>query len=223
MEKDIRLFNKAKEILSSLSEEELSSRLGCLELGDERKEILFDILAGKRPIGFHTQLDVFLYVIKSLFREEFDSLDTRQHLHSSCELYEFDPPKNGQNIIKHGISFREVVSYSSKFGSLMVRCPDEKDLDRIVIFSDLSNLNGQWRLELPLNPKFKSDCYVISIIHIRNMKFRFISSRVMSKNKNRKTLKNALKNIYPNDPSRKTDFIDRCIEILDENFFESHS
>ncbi len=223
MEKDIKLFNKAKELLSSISEEELSIKLDCLELEEGRKQTLIKTVTGEVDIDFYDKLNIFLYAIKNLFRDEFESLGAGKHLYSSCELYEFDPSKNGQNLIKHGISFGEVVSYSRKFGALMVPCPDKNDLERVVIFSDLANLADGHHLKLPLNPNVQSDCYIISIVHTRKMKFRFISSRVMSKTKHRKTLKNALKDIYPEDPEKKREFIDRCIAILNDNLLESHA
>ncbi len=209
--------------MSSIRDEELSIKLDCLQLEEGRKQTLIEILIGKVDIDFYNKLDIFLYAIKNLFRDEFESLGAGKHLYSSCELYEFDPSKNGQNLIKHGISFGEVVSYSSKFGALMVPCPDKNDLERVVIFSDLANLSDEHHLTLPLNPNVQSNCYIISIVHIREMKFRFISSRVMSKIKYRKTLNNALKDIYPEDPEKKREFIDRCIVILNENLLESHA
>ncbi|WP_230432149.1 BrnT family toxin [Plesiomonas shigelloides] len=223
MEKDIKLLNEMKELLYPLSEEELLIRLDSLELEEKRKQILCDILSGRVDIGLNHKLDVFSYAIKNLFQDKFESLGTVKHLYSNCDLYEYDPPKNGQNLIKHGISFSEVVSYSRNFGSLMVPCPHTEDSERVVIFSDLANLTDMFKLELPLNSNMQSDCYIISIVKMIGIRCKFISSRVMSKTRYKKTLKNALKNIYTDDPEKKEMFVDRCIEILKKNLFEIHA
>ncbi len=219
MENDIKLFEEIKGFFSSMEQEDLAKDLDCLGLPEERKNTLIDLISENLKMEFYSTLDVFLYALKIAYIEKFMTLNTSEHLKSKGDLYEYDPSKNGSNIIKHGISFHEVVSYASKFGALMVSCPDRNDSERVVIFSDLYNLKGVYSLDLPLNSDGKSDGYVVSIAHCRNNKFRFISSRIMSKKSHKKTLKNALKNIYPDNAEKKEQFIDRCLEILNQNLF----
>ena len=143
------------------------------------------------------------------------------HVYSSCELYEYDPPKNGKNIIKHGIKFGDVVSYSKKFGTLLVPCPDDKDGERYVVFSDLNLENGIYKLQLPLS-ELKDLNFIISIVSKSGGKFRFISSRIMSskKKKYRETIQQSLRSVKFVDKNSKQQFVERCVEIIERDLIQ---
>lgn len=222
LEKDIVLFREVNKALSSIEKEDISNWL-ITQSSPDRVNFLKSIIDGEESLELHDRLDILLYVLKSICWEKYDSLDSMSHLCSHSEIYEYDPAKNGQNIVKHGISFSEVVSYASKFGALMVQCPDDTDLHRIVIFSDLSNLNEQYKLMAPISSSDLSGSFVLSIVQNRELRFRFISSRLISKKRYLKTLRNALKNIYPNDPNKRDDFINRCLEVLKVNLIGNNA
>ncbi|WP_219013313.1 BrnT family toxin [Shewanella algae] len=214
------LLIKLKTLIKELPPEKFNKELSSIGVDNDRITKLFHLIKNDE---FHhgEQIDVSLFLLKHILPNDYERLVVKERIGSSNELYEFDPVKNGQNIIKHGISFSEVVSYSQRFGTLIVPCPDEHDGERNVIFSDLSATRCNRKLSFPL-PKVEeqAESYVISIVQSKAGKFRFISSRVMSRSRHKKTLKNALKNIYPNDNDAQEEFIDRCLEILKDNLFK---
>ena len=73
------------------------------------------------------KIDIEEYALKIIFPDVYNQSMITEHLYSTCDLYEFNPAKNGQNVIKHGIGFQDVVSYSKKFGTLIISCPDKND------------------------------------------------------------------------------------------------
>lgn len=136
------------------------------------------------------------------------------HTYSTSELYDYDPPKNGQNIIKHGLSFREVVNYSFQFGTLLAPCPDNNNGTRCVIFSDLDSGDNGRNLELPISG-MAGKLYTMSIAQQSSKKFRFVSSRILSGNSYKAIMGRAVKNIYQNNPAEKDAFLKRYIEIVE--------
>lgn len=211
-------------LLKTLKEIDTNKKFKELELSRDRAKVLFKIIKGIRTVNQFTAIDIHLFVLKKLFPDAYKAALPCQfnHMYSTCDLYEFDPPKNGQNIMKHGIGFNEVVSYSKKFGTLLVPCPDENDTERHVVFSDLNLENGKYSLEIPTtNMDAECEMYTLSIVHFRNQRFRFISSRAMSQQNCNRTMSQAFKNIYKNDPQKKKEFVQRCEEILAQSLFQS--
>lgn len=206
--------------IKQLSKEDFENKISPLGLPKNRKDLLFKFIQGEIQVSYSCKPDIEEYAIKILTPDVYASLPHEGHPYSSGEFYEYDPPKNGQNIIKHGIGFGEVVSYSKLFGTLLVPCPDDRDGERCVIFSDLNLERDGDELELP-PPGIGKINYTISIVHNRNGKFRFISSRIMSSNKTkyRKTMAQIFGDIIPNDLARN-DFIDRCVEIVETRLIE---
>jgi hypothetical protein len=205
---------EAWQAVRRLSKEEFEERIKLQKLPKDRQDLLFKFIRAEIQVSYSCKPDLEAYAVKSLIPEVYESLPHEGHPYSSCELYEYDPPKNGQNIIKHGVGFGEVVSYSQQFGALMVPCPDGRDGERQVIFSDL-NLKCKGD-ELALPPRgIREMNYTVSIAHYRGGKFRFISSRLMSskKDKYRKTMGQAFGEIIPDEQARQS-FIDRCMEIV---------
>ncbi|EPN9976914.1 hypothetical protein ACT5BL_003530, partial [Vibrio cholerae] len=220
---ECEVFPKLEKKICELDDDELYSRLDELKLGDKRKSILFNVLRGKVPLGFHQKLDIYLYVIKNIFPSDFDDYKINSHSYSKGRI-EYDPAKNGQNLIKHGLSFNEVVSYSGEsFGVLNVRCPADEG-KRIIMFSRLELLENDYKLDLPLNDSINNDIsYVISVVQSTDSGFRFISSRCMSSKKYKKTLNNALKNIFVDDSLAKSKLVEECLEILEKYLFPTNA
>lgn len=206
---------KAWQAIKQLSKEEFEEKIESKKLSKDRQDLLFSFIQGEIQISYDCKFDIEEYALKCLTPEVCEFLPHEGHPYSSCELYEYDPSKNGQNIIKHGIGFGEVVSYSSQFGTLMVPCPDDRDGERHVIFSDLILKRGGDELAMP-PPGIKETNYTLSIAHYRDGRFRFISSRLMSskKEKYRKTMAQAFGKIIPDEQARQG-FIDDCVEIVE--------
>lgn len=207
----------AWQAIRRLRKEEFEEKIKPQGLPKDRQDILFKFIQGEIQVSYSCKPDIEEYALKRLMPEVYESLPHEGHSYSACELYEYDPPKNGQNIIKHGIGFGEVVRYSRQFGTLLVPCPNDKDGERCVIFSDLNMERVGDELELP-PPGIRELSYTISITHHRNGRFRFISSRLMSaeKKKYRKTMAQAFGKIITDAEARQR-FIDRCVEIVETN------
>ncbi|WP_343674900.1 BrnT family toxin [Paraburkholderia heleia] len=207
--------SEAWQAITRLSKEEFDGRIKCQKLSADRQELLFNFIQGETVVSYGYRLDIEDYAIKSLMPEVFASLPHEVRPYASRELYEYDPAKNGQNIIKHGIGFGEVVSYSKRFGTLLVPCPDERDGERYVIFSDLNLERAEDKLELA--PRgIREMNYTVSIAHQRDGRFRFISSRLMSskREKYKKTMQQAFGEII-DDVREREAFVDRCVEIVE--------
>lgn len=200
---------------NEINKEESRKKMKRAGINDARFTLLAEVINGRVTVSYPDIWDIERYALKYLLPEEYESLSLGDHCYSSSDLYEYDPPKNGQNIIKHGLSFGEVVSYSRKFGSLLVPCPDEQDGERMVVFSDL--ILKDEKLSLPLaNIDFSKENYTLSIVQYRNGIFRFISSRLLSKTDYKKTMDQAFRNIYNDKKEQKDAFINRCVEIIEE-------
>lgn len=216
---DGTLTTEALNTLQNITNEDFHKGIKSQEISRVRVELLQDIIKHKKKVDFYLATDIKRYALKCLFPDFYASLCMGDHIYSTCELYEYDPPKNGQNAIKHGLSFREVVSYSSQFGTLLVPCPDKYNETRCVIFSDLDAGTDGKNLELPM-PGLSGRIYTMSIAQQVPEKFRFISSRVLSKNSYKEIMGRAFKNIYPEDPDAKICFTKRCIEIVEQYLFK---
>jgi len=211
--------SEAWQSVMSLSKEEFEEKIRPEKLPKDRKTLLFQFIKSEIQICHTSSLDIEDYALKCLKPEVYKSLRIKEHPHSSCSLYEYDPPKNGQNIIKHGIGFSEVVSYSKRFGTLMVPLPNQTKEKRYVIFSDLLLNRNSGELILPPQ-NIRELNYTISIVQQIIGKVRFISSRLMSskKKKCRNTIAQALREIISDEQARNA-IIDRCLEILETSLF----
>lgn len=212
--------SKAWQAIRRLSKAEFEEKIKPQGLPRDREDLLFKFIQGEVPLSYSCKLDLEEYALKRLVPEVYGSLAREVHPYSSNGIYEYDPAKNGQNMLKHGVGFGEVVSYSKLFGALLVPCPDSTDGERYVIFSDLNLQREGDALELPL-PGIKRMNYVISIVHPRDGKYRFISSRLMSskKAKYRTTMKQAFGEIIP-DAQALEGFIDHCVEIVETGLIQ---
>lgn len=209
----------ALRILQNITEEDFQKGIKLQGLSKVRAELLLEVIKSKKKVEFYLGVDIQRYALKCLLPAFYAGLSLGDHIYSTSELYDYDPPKNGQNAIKHGLSFREVVSYSSRFGTLLVPCPDSNNGTRCVIFSDLDAGVDGANLELPISG-ITGKVYTISIAQQSSGKFRFISSRVLSKNSYKEIMSRAFKNIYEDDPAAKSAFVKRCIEIVEQHLFK---
>lgn len=216
-------ISEALEFIKSLTKKEFEEKIEPQRLPEHRKELLFKFIQGEIHVSYSCRLDLEAYALKHLMPDFYDSIPHEGHLYSSGELYEYDPPKNGQNIIKHGLDFGEVVSYSKKFGTLLVPISNEADERRVVILSDLDLKCERDKLELPPPGIREMNC-TISIAHQREGKFRFISARLLSskKKKYEETIAQILGEITP-DAQARQGFIDRCVEILERDLIQPAS
>ena len=207
--------HEACQAIRQLSKKEFEEKIKHQRLPKGRQDLLFKFIQGEINVSNSSRLDIEEYAIKYLIPEVYNSLSHEGHPYSSCELYEYDPSKNGQNIIKHGIGFCDVVSYSEKFGTLSIPIPDEIDGTRCIIFSDLKLIQKGDELDMP-PPGIREMNYTISVVHKREGNFRFISARLLSskKKKYEKSIDQALGEIITDAQARK-DFVGRSVEILE--------
>ncbi len=206
--------------IKSLSKEAFEGKMAPQKLSKDRQDLLFKFIQGEIEVSYACKPDIEAYVLKCLIPDFYEKIAHERHPYSSSELYEYDPPKNGQNIIKHGIGFGEVVSYSRKFGTLMVPIPNERDGERFAILSDLDLKRESDELEMP-PPCIRKMNYTISIANLIEGKFRFISARLLSskKKKYEKTIAQALGEIMPDEQARQG-FIDQCVKILERDLIQ---
>ena len=165
------------------------------------------------------KIDIQRYALKSLFEETYKALHLTDHPYSAFDSYSYDPAKNGQNIIKHGFGFNEILSYSSEFGTLMVPCPDGNDGTRCVIFSNMDTGVNGGNLDLPF-PGTMGKVSTLSVAQQRVGGFRFISSMRLSRKSYLRTMMGSFKNIYDYDPNAKDCFVKRCAEIVERDLFK---
>lgn len=208
---------EALSLLKNLTVEEFSKNIEDLNLPEKRVQEFYDVVIEKTSIDSFSQFDIQEFALKLILPESYDEFKTDSHLYSTCELYEFNPAKNGQNLVKHGVGFGEVVSYSKRFGTLNIPCPDSNDSERIVSFSDF-DLENKYKPDFPLS-EFDGTRYCLSIVKIVSGKFRFISSRFLSSNKKKyiDTIYQSLRSVNFPDEASKHDFVARAVEILERD------
>lgn len=212
--------HEALQWLAAIEDDELRRKLKSFGLATSRQQLLYEIIRNKKKVDFYVKVDIERYVLKKLFLEEYNGLRLGHHLYSSSELYEYDPPKNGENMMKHGFNFAEVVSYSNNFGRYIVSCPDERDGARYVMFSTVDSEAAGQRLDFPM-PAVEGKVAVMSVGQMTDLKFRFISARFLSPDSYEEILKRAIKNIYEDDPVAKAEFMQQCADTIKELFFDT--
>ncbi|MCX5545222.1 BrnT family toxin [Paraburkholderia sp. CNPSo 3076] len=206
---------EAWQAIRRLSRDEFNEQIKYQKLSADRQDLLFKFIHGEIQVSYTCQPDIEAYALKALMPDVYRYLPHEAHPYSSSEHYEYDPAKNGQNIIKHGIGFGEVVSYSSQFGTLLVPCPDDRDGERCVVFSDLKLKRNDDKLELPPSG-IREVNYTISVVQQKEGRFRFISARLMSskREKYRKTMEQAFGEIFA-DAHAREGFVDHCVGIVE--------
>ena len=208
----------AWQAIKDFSNDEFKEKIKTAQLPEERQDLLLKFIQGKIQVSIDCKIDIEEYALKQLMGTFYESSTPQWHPYSSGEFYEYDPAKNGQNIIKHGIGFSEVISYSGgRFGVLQVPFPHKTDGQRYAVFSDLNLKHRGDKLAMPL-PSTRDMNYTFSITTFREGKYRFISSRLLSskKPKYKKTVEQVFKEIIPDEKERRG-VIDRCVEIIERD------
>jgi hypothetical protein len=213
----VALRRLSKEDFDALMTQPKPKELG---LAPSRKELLFKLIQCEVSVSPSCHPDIEAFALKTLMPDVVLSLPKEKHPYSSGRFYEYDPAKNGQNMLKHGLGFGEVVSYSKNFGALSVGLPGDENGELRAVFSDLQGLPDASVLELP-KANAKATSIVISIVQHRDERFRFISSRILPTDQNeyRKDVARALRRVLP-DPEARRPFIDRCVEILEQQLMK---
>lgn len=210
---------EALDKILNYSSEIFIENVQALEISRKRAIQFNEVLKGNISVSHFNKFDIEEFAIKHFYSTEiYKKIQTLEHIKSTCDTYEFDPAKNGKNIIKHGLSFGEVASYSARFGSVMIPTPHESDVQRVLIFSDLTLQKGR-KIELPLS-KIKNNNFTLSVAVNLNGKFRFITARLLSSQKSKfvQTVNQSIGAIKLPSVNSRTEFTQNCIELFKRNF-----
>lgn len=148
-------------------------------LNAARTELFYKLAKGDFALHPSDQPDIDAFSVSVLYPDTYRKLPRVDSPYSMGFSHEYDPAKNGQNLLKHGLGFGEVINYSKHFGVRMVHFLDPSDGERIALYSDLDLRPKENKLALPLDT-VKPLNAVMSIVHQRGGRFRFISSRLLS-------------------------------------------
>jgi len=210
---------KALGAILSYSNVAFIERVHTLKISEERADQFRRVLEGSIPVGGVNKFDIEEFALKHFYPPEiYKKIQTLWHIKSKGDNYNYDPAKNGQNIIKYGIAFGDVVSYSSQFGSVIVPIPHNEDAERVLLFSDLMLDKGR-KIDLP-PPKIKVKNFTLSVAVNIDGKFRFISARLLSSQKKKftATVHQSIGAIdFPSVDSRDK-FSKSCIEVFERHF-----
>ncbi len=172
----------------------------------------------KDESGYAFANDIKGYILRLLEPDCYMSMVNKNHTYSNGETFEYDPYKNGENIIKHGISFNDVISFSGgSFGTLLIPIKDEEE-ERLVAFSSFFSKE---QIQGVPPERINKMNYVISILTLREQKYRFISSRFLGSSGNyQKDISQSLKDIIK-EKSKKESFVNQCVQILEKNLINN--
>jgi uncharacterized DUF497 family protein len=212
-------IQEAMSCLREISEIEYKDKINSRGLPEDRQDLLFRFIHGEIHVNYSCKSDIESYAIKILRPDLYEKIEIEINPYSKGPFHEYDPPKNGQNIIKHGLGFNEVMSYSPRFGTLQVPIPNDDDGERRVLFSDFQLDGASLTLPLSDSPHIS---YTVSITHYRENRFRFISSRFMSSDKKEyeRTVNQVLRDTISDKSQRKL-FVKACIEIIERDLINS--
>ncbi len=211
--------NQALACLRKISFDDFSWYFDCEKIPTKRLHQFYDVINEKMTIDESGRFYIQEYALRFIFNEKYKKFED-EHFNSSGQLYEFDPSKNGKNLVKHGVAFNEVWSYSKKFGTLSIPFLDLSGEERVISFSDF-NLEGKYKAIFPLSEIINLR-YCVSIIkNTEKGKIRFISSRFLSSRRDKcyKTIYDSLNHAAFCNEKLKKDFVNRVIEILQRNLF----
>jgi len=188
-------------------------------LSKKRRELLCKFIKGELQIEPIAACDIKAYLSKRLGSYFCNGHFQGQHPYADNDDYTYDPAKNGENIIKHGISFNEVYSYSPNFGTMLVPVPDKTDVARYVMFCDLDIASDTNKLVMPpCSIENRKMAYVICIIDCSSGKLRFISARFLSEKRRKyeRTIEQTLERLDIKKKEKK-DFILHCLDFFERN------
>lgn len=136
-----------------------------------------------------------------LSRNAYKKLDIEHNnLGSDSELICYDPVKNGQNILKHGIVFHGVSSYCGGHLPLISPNRNTKGEYRQVLFSRYYFERGN-HIYLYDHKPDNEYVYLATVFTLRDLKMRFITSREIDLNKDIDNQLNMLIKIDNLDPA----------------------
>lgn len=195
-----------------------------LQLSAERAGLLQAIVRGHHDIDhLYTLLDIHLFCLKALHKHAYLQAQVQPHPAASGDLLTYDPPKNGQNLLKHGLTFPEVISYSPNFGVLQVPCPNAADGERLVVLSKLDipkDVSPQLPTPVILE---RRDLCTLTIAVLEKDGYRFISSRTFHRDNWGKVLDGAVKEIFEDEPEKRETFLRACQEAVESDLFDATS
>ncbi|MCH7388186.1 hypothetical protein MMO39_12895 [Acinetobacter modestus] len=199
-----------------------------LDLSESRKKFIKEIIVGINDLELFVRNDILKCLVKKKYEynesiEKYYELNLLSYnLYSRGTCWEYDPAKNGQNLLKHGLDFGAVANYGGgDFGGLISYTAPGKWLnddgeleveERRIVFSKYyaKNVNKKFFLD-----KFKEDdvfC-VASVVSMKDLKFRFISSRTI-RAKTLKQLTNELKNLIKDNELGEDIILDLRLSAL---------
>lgn len=161
-------------------------------------------------------LDVNLFLLKRISPSQHANQRVKKHLQSEGDLFEYDPAKNGQNILKHGLSFRESVSCARNFGTMTVpiEITGEK---RSAVFYELNLGEDHKTLDYAFRKwPTEASILVLTIAENLGLRYRLISSRRMSSKNTRAAVSEALRAVDIIDPNARSEFQYYCAQRLSE-------
>lgn len=192
-----------------------------LGLGKARVILLDKIISGEIYYSSCETNDVLRYIAKELNSDSYESLKLPENnLYSESEFVSYDPAKNGLNIVKHGIEFHAVHSYSNgTFGRLMVPTGDQSSEKRYVIFSKYKVV-GSKSPYLPEKFINRDEIFLATIASPRGGGFRFISSSILSSDRKKceDRVVAVIKDVVDDEGQMEAIRL-RSMEILDGYFF----
>lgn len=212
--------NHLRPLLEKLNGADLSEYRTNMGISKERLNLLHDVLSGTQDVrNLDSRVDIQLFALKTVFKAEYLAAKVKPLEGETKHLITYDPPKNGQNIIKHGLSFTELATYSPGFGILMVPCPSKDDCERLVIFNRLE-VHEAYEFDLPTKVmRERSDLCTLTIALTEGEGFRVISSRPFHRDNWDKIMAAELKGIYADEPKEKKSFIEKCQKKVEGELF----
>ncbi|MGA7437733.1 MAG: BrnT family toxin [Luteibacter sp.] len=139
----------------------------------ERRTQLYEFVQGRVQMNRIAGMDLRVFALNTLLKGGFRIAQGLGHPGVDSQDRSWDPPKNGRNIFKHGLSFDEITQ-SPTFGTLTFFTPHKVDGTRAVMFSTLDT-NANARLAMPM-PGMEGEVYLLTIATMRGENYRFISA-----------------------------------------------
>lgn len=207
--------------LRTITRDEFDTKIRPQGLSEERRDLLFRYIQGQVKVSLDTKHSLDCYALKCLLPDYYAGLFPDFLPDPFHSLYPYDPAKNGQNLIKHGLGLLEATSYNQNFGVLTFPFPHETDGWRSVIFSDLTLQEGE-TLELPPTGLTSRNYVVLVATNMTDGRYRYISARFLSsdKKKSEETILQLLSEACPDKTSRKA-LLKDCLGILEANLFSN--
>lgn len=206
-------FQAAVDELQKLDRAGFDAKALSKKLSKGRRDLLYEIIKGTLQIDPYTKIDVQLFALKALRGQRYTLKPGCGHPATDAPHTEYDPAKNGENVLKHGLSFAE-VTLTETFGTVVVPAPDKDDGERLVIFSTLDVGRNAKYLTLPL-PHNTNVIYTLTIAKQVGFKFRLISSRRVSPDDLRSDLKRAIRTHHLSE-DEMTGFVDHCTARIEQ-------